>query len=596
MDILEGIDDVPWEELESAYLTADIPRLIRALVDDEATGPDGAERPLETLANALCHQGTLYSATVHAVPFLARVAAAGGQTAGILNLLAWCAANDRESVSQFRDPPAGAVRAAVADEADVIIPLLKHSDADVRATAAQALAECRVPDSALPALLDLWKTETSPEVRAVLLKGLSLLDMRTAADIALGAAAGTGDAAVRVVAAAVCAEAGTPWSDELDDAAVTWLREGGTELPYFWWMDRYAFPDLLTALAARGDLDLALDLAIAGLTEPVAPGVRQKAVRSADTLAKKYRIPIPRLAAALADVIGDRDRGGKSGPDAGISAILALRNLGAVPEVADAVFAVADVRGTDNRADHALAYLIEIGDPRALDLLARDRSVRPRAADAAGHRAPRPRPVPLTEDEPWIARIKTGPMRTSDELRNCRDLKKRLDAAISLWHHTRDLDTVLPVIAEILRPGAHHYGRFLVPHAADAAGMMGAAARPLVPDLLPLAGDARSGLSVIRALLRIEPADALSLPLTEMADRLVDVVGAPSYAASCFQTLATLREIGPAAVSTTARDRLARFADQDRRIVRRGNAQHIVRDDEEARAAIHEFLDGLPST
>ncbi|MGH3166586.1 MAG: hypothetical protein ACRDN0_11930 [Trebonia sp.] len=302
-DVLEGLDDIPWEELEAANPPGGIPRLLRAVMTGAETEPGGEDRVFDSLSNSLCHQGTLYSATVHAVPFLARMAAAGVLTVDMLDLLAWCSACDVDRESQFGDLPPGAVRAAIADEAEGIVPLLTNSDEDVRVCAARTLAECRVPDHALPALLELWKTETSTE--------------------------------------------------------------------------------LLIALADRGDLGLAFDLAIAGLTEPVAPGVRQKAVWSAGTLADEYRIPIPALAVALAGLIGDRDRGSGTGPDAGVSAILQLRELGPVPEVADTVFAAADVRGEDSRADHSLAYLFALGDPRDPGLLARDQRVRPRAVEAA---------------------------------------------------------------------------------------------------------------------------------------------------------------------------------------------------------------------
>ena len=66
--MLEGLDRIDWSSLEHAYGPAkDVPGLIRGLASDDAATRKWARR---TLWSNVIHQGTVYSATSHAVPFL----------------------------------------------------------------------------------------------------------------------------------------------------------------------------------------------------------------------------------------------------------------------------------------------------------------------------------------------------------------------------------------------------------------------------------------------------------------------------------------------------------------------------------------------
>lgn len=66
--MLEGINSVNWKEIEHAYGPAeDVPDLIRALASDN---PDKRENARTDLWGTIIHQGTVCSATAHAVPFL----------------------------------------------------------------------------------------------------------------------------------------------------------------------------------------------------------------------------------------------------------------------------------------------------------------------------------------------------------------------------------------------------------------------------------------------------------------------------------------------------------------------------------------------
>jgi hypothetical protein len=71
--MLHGLDQVEWGRLRHAYGPAeDIPRLIRALA---SRLPDERRAAWRELYGNLWHQGTVYEATPHAVPFLIELAA-----------------------------------------------------------------------------------------------------------------------------------------------------------------------------------------------------------------------------------------------------------------------------------------------------------------------------------------------------------------------------------------------------------------------------------------------------------------------------------------------------------------------------------------
>jgi hypothetical protein len=93
LDVLDGVDDVPWGDLRHAYGAAgDVPALLRAL----GSGRGEAEEAVDGLFGSLCHQGTVYSATPYAVLFLARIAAAGDLGSLVLGWLGCIAASEDE--------------------------------------------------------------------------------------------------------------------------------------------------------------------------------------------------------------------------------------------------------------------------------------------------------------------------------------------------------------------------------------------------------------------------------------------------------------------------------------------------------------------
>ncbi|GAA2483840.1 hypothetical protein GCM10010276_21840 [Streptomyces longisporus] len=84
---MEGLDDVDWAELGHAYGRAqDLPGQLTALCGQDEAARESA---LTSLFGNIFHQGTRYSASPYAVPFLARIALAGPRPVrdGVLSLL-----------------------------------------------------------------------------------------------------------------------------------------------------------------------------------------------------------------------------------------------------------------------------------------------------------------------------------------------------------------------------------------------------------------------------------------------------------------------------------------------------------------------------
>jgi hypothetical protein len=177
----DGIDEIDWATLEHAYGPADdVPALLRA-----AGSADAAERAeaLEELVSSLCHQGSVYSATTAAVPFLARLALDGpGDRLALLWLLH--AAADGSG----REHPR--IRRAVATALPSLLGLAADPDPAVRRALIWTVTACEEASlPLLPLLRARLEQEDDPETRADLVTALGLLDVspdtRTARNRAL---------------------------------------------------------------------------------------------------------------------------------------------------------------------------------------------------------------------------------------------------------------------------------------------------------------------------------------------------------------------------------------------------------------------------
>ena len=72
---LTGLNDVPWAQLQDAYGSAgDVPNQILALIAEDA---DARNAAFEALFSKIWHQGTIYEATTHALPFLIEILRTG---------------------------------------------------------------------------------------------------------------------------------------------------------------------------------------------------------------------------------------------------------------------------------------------------------------------------------------------------------------------------------------------------------------------------------------------------------------------------------------------------------------------------------------
>lgn len=164
--MLERLDSIDWDSLRHAYGRAsDVPALIRSLLAEAATDRDDA---LQGLYDRVCHQGTVYDATAHVVPFLIELLESGHlpDKDGVATLLASIAggtgfytvhaqkentrtrweellSKDGRSLNEVIKEETGtiaAVRREVASGLHLLIPYLEHPEPEVRMMVASALA------------------------------------------------------------------------------------------------------------------------------------------------------------------------------------------------------------------------------------------------------------------------------------------------------------------------------------------------------------------------------------------------------------------------------------------------------------------------
>ncbi|MFH5804156.1 hypothetical protein [Alienimonas sp. DA493] len=200
-DPLAGLNDMPWADLTHAYGPAtDVPELLRTL---ERGPEEAADRAMHDLFGNVWHQGTVYPATPHAVPFLLRLLEQGrpwaeqiavllGEIAdgnGYLLVHARMLSSLRptyEKIAADRGTTLeaemaeertviAACRAAIAAGADALRPFLRHAEGRVgdeyvvRETVIRGLARCaEVRPELKDWVLDALAEETDPRVPAEL--------------------------------------------------------------------------------------------------------------------------------------------------------------------------------------------------------------------------------------------------------------------------------------------------------------------------------------------------------------------------------------------------------------------------------------------
>lgn len=355
---LAGLDSIAWHDLAHAYGPAlDTPELLRRLVS--ASGEE-ADEVFEELYSSICHQGTVYPASVAAVAFLARLAASGVHTAELLGLLG-AIAEGSGGICGLDEPDAA--RRAVAAQFDLLAPLSEHEAGEVRTAALAALANTGSADRVvLTVLRRRWTVESDPRMRAEVLWAAMTADAATAADLAEQALEDE-SGILRVSAALAQVRAGRPWSERLRAAGTA--RIPGLAPGSGWSRSQGLFGELVKATAEHCGTDAAIDLVLAGLEESRGgpDEILTRTLNAAGYLLCTYRSAVEPLTAAVADLAG------ADGPG---QAALRLLELADARAAADAFHALAERRDLDQLADRALAALVRWGDPRAWALLARD--------------------------------------------------------------------------------------------------------------------------------------------------------------------------------------------------------------------------------
>ena len=200
--MFEGIDDIDWGNLTHAYGSADdVPALLRSLASpDEKTRKDA----IYELFGNIWHQGTVYEATIYAVPYLVELLASPEteDKSSIACLLASIAdgygylevhAQPESFESDWRSILAkqgkhletemanelattNRVREAAKIALPVITPFLRDSEPETRGSVALALS--RYPEFTndnLPLLVNALDKETESETRDTIQEAIDRL-------------------------------------------------------------------------------------------------------------------------------------------------------------------------------------------------------------------------------------------------------------------------------------------------------------------------------------------------------------------------------------------------------------------------------------
>jgi hypothetical protein len=101
--MLETLETIPWDHLQHAYGAAtDTPHHLRQLVTDD---PVQFETAFEELNASICHQTTLYEATIYAIPFIVEILSATSHVQQQQWLLHWLTCMGNCDMYAHRDDP-----------------------------------------------------------------------------------------------------------------------------------------------------------------------------------------------------------------------------------------------------------------------------------------------------------------------------------------------------------------------------------------------------------------------------------------------------------------------------------------------------------
>jgi hypothetical protein len=361
--VLDGLDAIAWGELSHAYGSAhDTPGLLRQAGSEDS---EVASEAVSDLHGSIFHQGTVYPATVTAVPFLAELAAGAANRRDEFAWMLGMLADDRHAYGAAF----ARVRAAVTAQLEPLVALLDDADPQVREAAAYATAKAGV--TAEP-LWRRWAVEDDPAARATLALALGEVDS-AAAETVLGDAALHGDPQVSVAAAVALLRAGLDWPEGMipalvaaidDDAAVTWAWARGAE----WSEELVAAPSTPAAVAV-----------VEHMLRSGNPRTRKSGLWALSARCDARRSAPPVFVPLVAPLLDDPD------PDVRGRVMDVLRQAGAAAgQFADVV---ADVAGRFPDTAGERGFTVEYRSVETLQRLGDPRWVEPVCAAAArGHR------------------------------------------------------------------------------------------------------------------------------------------------------------------------------------------------------------------
>ena len=195
--MLETLDQIPWRNYHDAYgPSAGTPGNLRMLASND---PKKRAKGLDELAYTIYHQGTVYEATVHAVPFLLEMLAEPTYTGktDVLELLRWISEGtsyhdvhqhltfkkDKAESLQYQERVrtekgwVAQIAAEIRKGTNLLVALLKDPDPDIRIGVTELLVRLKdVRAQARASLLDQMRSDPDPSVRAAALATIAVVD------------------------------------------------------------------------------------------------------------------------------------------------------------------------------------------------------------------------------------------------------------------------------------------------------------------------------------------------------------------------------------------------------------------------------------
>ncbi len=478
--MLEGLDRVNWSQLSHAYGPADdVPALIRALASGDA---DARDHAFQGLFSTIWHQGTVYEATAHAVPFLLELLAAPGvaEKEAIFHLLGsiadgnsymevhsrlWDDVDPSQEAQRERQEQVGrerehvrAARQAVEAGVGTYLDLLADEDPTVREAAISMLGLCRGrADRVIPELLARIPNQADARSRAALILAVGDLAegtgdlspfhtlfaermqpeeapvVRLAAAICLARSSPVAPTAA--ILDTLCQTAATAWDDFESVGGDTGGRVGE---------------------AVKGDPAARLRIFLAALDSRDA-SARQGARFALNRMCHERRSVTPVIVKALAEQLPAAD------VDERRQIVQTLAGLGAASAAAVGPLAAALDDDDSKVRGWAATALAVLGDPRAIPVLIErlqsERTLMARSLDRLGAeaRALVPALIEVLGDSPAEGDIGNPPVQAALALgRIGPDARPAIPALIELMDREPDAQPyVAEAIGQIGGPEAH---------------------------------------------------------------------------------------------------------------------------------------------